>query len=463
MGGFAMQRQCIPPILSFPRKGGRDPRSVSRLGTNVRGSLNALVCVQGPLNAERGSPSTHEVHSAARHLGEGAAAKATSGCTSSSTTATASARRVERGDGARCSAATARTGPTRFAAVARGGRPAEDRARAARRRGRRRAARRPHELPGAAELRSPARARRPPRLLRLRPAAPRRRGPRRPAARAAQGAAAAACSAAQAGVLRYSDHVVGDGARVFAEACRHGARGHRVEARAICPYQPGRGPTLAEDEVHPAPGVRDRRLHRSGGFARRHSARCCSASTTTTAGSSSPARSAPASRRQSARDLRQRLETLAQREPPFAPAPRGRQVRNAHWVRPTLVAEVAFTEWTERRQDPPSVVPGAARRQASGRGRPRAAAGGPCGRSRRRPAGRARRSAPGRKARPPARQPRARAAAREGAGRGGRGRQDHPSGPRPLSGHRLDQTSNWRAFYEAIARLDPAARRRTVR
>ena len=44
-------------------------------------------------------------------------------------------------------------------------------------------------------------------------------------------------------------------------------------------------------------------------------------------------------------DLRQRLAKLEQDRPPFdeGEPPRGRQV---HWVRPQLVAEVAFGEWT---------------------------------------------------------------------------------------------------------------------
>ena len=49
----------------------------------------------------------------------------------------------------------------------------------------------------------------------------------------------------------------------------------------------------------------------------------------------------------SARALRQQLDRLEQRDPPFTPAPRGRLGRAVHWVRPELVGEVEFTEWTE--------------------------------------------------------------------------------------------------------------------
>jgi bifunctional non-homologous end joining protein LigD len=44
------------------------------------------------------------------------------------------------------------------------------------------------------------------------------------------------------------------------------------------------------------------------------------------------------------RDLRERLDALATDKPAFAPDPE--LPRNAHWVKPELVAEVAFGEWT---------------------------------------------------------------------------------------------------------------------
>jgi bifunctional non-homologous end joining protein LigD len=48
----------------------------------------------------------------------------------------------------------------------------------------------------------------------------------------------------------------------------------------------------------------------------------------------------------SALELRQRLERIAQATVPFTPPPKGPLGRTAHWVRPVLVAEVEFTEWT---------------------------------------------------------------------------------------------------------------------
>jgi bifunctional non-homologous end joining protein LigD len=46
------------------------------------------------------------------------------------------------------------------------------------------------------------------------------------------------------------------------------------------------------------------------------------------------------------RQLRRQLDSLEQPDPPFANPPKGAEARRAHWVKPQLVAEVAFTEWT---------------------------------------------------------------------------------------------------------------------
>lgn len=49
----------------------------------------------------------------------------------------------------------------------------------------------------------------------------------------------------------------------------------------------------------------------------------------------------------SARELRATLDRLETAAPPFTPPPAGPLGRNAHWVKPRLVGEVEFTEWTE--------------------------------------------------------------------------------------------------------------------
>lgn len=45
--------------------------------------------------------------------------------------------------------------------------------------------------------------------------------------------------------------------------------------------------------------------------------------------------------------MRGTLEALVQDKPAFVNPPRGAEARRAHWVKPDLVAEVTFTEWTQ--------------------------------------------------------------------------------------------------------------------
>ena len=45
--------------------------------------------------------------------------------------------------------------------------------------------------------------------------------------------------------------------------------------------------------------------------------------------------------------LERSLKLLVQKESPFHNPPRGAEARRAHWVKPVLVAEVEFTEWTD--------------------------------------------------------------------------------------------------------------------
>jgi bifunctional non-homologous end joining protein LigD len=45
-------------------------------------------------------------------------------------------------------------------------------------------------------------------------------------------------------------------------------------------------------------------------------------------------------------DLRQRLDAIKQQTSPFDPRPEGALGKRAHWVKPQLVCEVVFTEWT---------------------------------------------------------------------------------------------------------------------
>ena len=148
-------------------------------------------------------------------------------------------------------------------------------------------------------------------------------------------------AAAQGEPLRYSDHVIGNGPEFLAHACRAGLEGV-IAKRRDAPYRSGRGTDwlkikcLREQEVviggYTEPegtriglGALLAGVHEGGrltyvgkvgtGFSNR-----------------------------TLRDLMKRLEPLAQAECAFAIRPTG--VGRSHWVRPELVAQVAFGEWT---------------------------------------------------------------------------------------------------------------------
>lgn len=144
--------------------------------------------------------------------------------------------------------------------------------------------------------------------------------------------------------LRYSDHVVGNGARVFAGACERGLEGI-VSKRADAPYTPGRGTAwlkvkckLVQELV--VGGFTDPRRTRTGigallvGYYEGGELRYAGKVGTGFTGAM-------------LRALHATLVPLERETAPFAPAPaRAHTGPNPHWVTPELVVEVAFAEWT---------------------------------------------------------------------------------------------------------------------
>jgi bifunctional non-homologous end joining protein LigD len=146
------------------------------------------------------------------------------------------------------------------------------------------------------------------------------------------------------GVLRYAPHVAGGGAAVFREACRLGLEGI-VSKRADQAYRPGRnaswvktkcvlrqevvvgGFTEPEGAARDALGALLVGVHEGGAL--RFAGKVGTGFTNALA-----------------RALRARLDALEVKDCPFTPRPAGWLGKNAHWVRPVLVCEVAFTEWT---------------------------------------------------------------------------------------------------------------------
>jgi len=158
-------------------------------------------------------------------------------------------------------------------------------------------------------------------------------------------------------VVRYSDHVVGNGPAFHAQACETGLEGI-ISKRADAPYTGGRGKSwlkvkcLQRQEfvvigwtepegsrtglgslvlaVHDGDG--GNRGNRGNGGGRpplRYAGRVGTGFT-----------------QETLRDLAERLEPLARKTPPVEGAPKSARGRRVHWVEPELVAEVEFTEWT---------------------------------------------------------------------------------------------------------------------
>jgi bifunctional non-homologous end joining protein LigD len=141
--------------------------------------------------------------------------------------------------------------------------------------------------------------------------------------------------------IRYSDHVVGSGADFFQKACGLRLEGIVCKRRRDA-YRPGRGrgwlkvKCVNEQELVVA-GFTEPEGSRAGigalllavheGDALRYAGKVGTGFTA-----------------KSARDLRARLERLETKRAPFSKLPPG--TRRARWVKPELVAQVQFTEWT---------------------------------------------------------------------------------------------------------------------
>jgi len=144
--------------------------------------------------------------------------------------------------------------------------------------------------------------------------------------------------------IRLSDHVTGQGAEFFREACAMGLEGI-VSKRAADRYRPGRGPGWAKTKC------RARQEFVIGGYTEPSGSRegfgallvgvyaakqlrfCGKVGTGYTA--------------KTIRELLPKLRAAERPRPPFVNPPRGSAARGVHWLKPTLVAEVEFAGWTK--------------------------------------------------------------------------------------------------------------------
>jgi bifunctional non-homologous end joining protein LigD len=146
----------------------------------------------------------------------------------------------------------------------------------------------------------------------------------------------------RASAVRYSTHVVGQGERFFRKACRLSLEGI-VSKRRDARYEPGRGRSWLKVKC-----VQEQELV-VGGFTEPKGARTGIGALLlgvhdgkdglAYAGKVGTGFTGAAARR-----LRERLDRLRVSGSPFRDHPPG--ASEARWVKPELVAEVAFTEWT---------------------------------------------------------------------------------------------------------------------
>ncbi len=158
-------------------------------------------------------------------------------------------------------------------------------------------------------------------------------------------AALAQLLAGPKGVVRYSEHVEGQGDAFFRQACSHSLEGI-VTKRAEAPYRSGRGKDwlkvkCIKRQEFVIVGYTDPEGSRTG-FGALLLAVHDEAGELVFAG-----KVGTGFNEELLTDLKRRLSGLERKTPAFGNPPRGAEARRSHWVEPELVGEVAFTEWTE--------------------------------------------------------------------------------------------------------------------
>ncbi len=144
--------------------------------------------------------------------------------------------------------------------------------------------------------------------------------------------------------LRFSDHIEGHGDAVFSEACRRGMEG-LVSKRADAPYTAGRTRSWVKVKC----GQRQEFV--IGGFTEPSGSRVAFGALLLGVYDGEGqfryvGRTGTGFTQRSLKSLRRRLTPLEQTKSPFVNPPKGAEARDVHWVKPVVVAEVAFAQWT---------------------------------------------------------------------------------------------------------------------
>jgi len=163
---------------------------------------------------------------------------------------------------------------------------------------------------------------------------------------------------AKAGRIRYAEHIVGEGDTLFEHATKIGLEGI-ISKRRDLPYEPGRSDSWRKSKVI------QRGVFVIGGMTDPEGTRVGIGALLV--GYYAPRQGSGRLERQSKGDgprlvfagrvgtgfshafaieLRQRLDALAQKACPFDPPIVKGPERLAHWVKPVLVCEATYTEWT---------------------------------------------------------------------------------------------------------------------
>lgn len=144
-------------------------------------------------------------------------------------------------------------------------------------------------------------------------------------------------------ILRYSAHVQGEGERVFEQARKLGLEGV-VSKRVASAYRGGRSQAWLKTKCL------ERQEFVIGGYSEPSGSRTALGALFVGQWRGKELRYAgkvgTGFSEKSLQELSRVLTPLATEKPPFVDPPRGALARGAHWVRPTRVAELEFTEFT---------------------------------------------------------------------------------------------------------------------
>jgi len=148
----------------------------------------------------------------------------------------------------------------------------------------------------------------------------------------------------QKSAIRMGDHISGDGVEFYRHACNFALEGI-VSKRADAPYRSGRGKDWVKvkclkRQEFAIVGFTDPEKSRVG-FGALLLAVNDDKGELTYAG-----KVGTGFNDRTLREMRARMDKLEIPKPAFQNAPHGAEARRSHWLKPQLVGEVAFTEWT---------------------------------------------------------------------------------------------------------------------